>query len=192
MQNERGRDKFNRYKKLIYMLCRFYGFFPKLILNKMLINCRSKVGYWGLAKRYCLLKNLADYIGDNVSIQPDVYIFNAQNLSIGDNVSIHPMTYIDAYGGIEIGNDVSIAHHVTLMSANHCFSDIETVIKDQPLEVRPIKIEDNCWLGANVTVLGNTVIGSGSVIGAGSVVTKNVERNTVVAGVPAKKIKNRY
>ncbi len=191
MHNERGRDKFNRYRKFICMLCRFYAFFPKSVLNKMFINCREKTGYWGLVKRYCLLKNLARFIGDNVSVHPNIYMFNVQNLSIGDNVSIHPLSYIDAYGGIEIGNDVSIAHNVTIMSANHCFSGNETVIKDQPVEACPIKIEDNCWLGAKVIVLGNTTIGSGCVIGAGAVVTKDIESNSVAVGVPAKKIKSR-
>lgn len=191
MNIERGRDKFKKYKKLIYLLCKFFSIFSKPVLNKMFINCRRKTGYWGLAKRYCILKNLAKSVGDNVAIYPDVYIFNLHNLSIGDNVSIHPFSYIDAYGGIEIGDDVSIAHNVTLMSANHTFSDKEIVIKDQPLEARPIKIENNCWLGAKVTVLGNTTISTGSVIGAGAVVTKNVESYSVVAGVPARKIKSR-
>lgn len=191
MNYQRGREKFFKFKKYINLLCKFYSLFPKSVQNQMLIRNRKKTGYLGLVKRYCLLKNLAKSVGDNVSIYPDVYLFNIQNLSIGNNVSVHPLTYIEAYGGIEIGNDVSIAHNVTLMSVNHGYSDKEMPIKDQQVEIRPIKIKDNCWLGAKVTVLGNTVIESGSIIGAGAVLTKNVEKNSIMVGVPAKAIKQR-
>ena len=188
---QRGREKFKKYKKIIKIICVFYSIFPKKIQNKMLISNRKKTGYIGLIKRYCLLKNLAKKIGDNVSIHPDVYLFNIQNLVIGDNVSIHPMTYIEGYGGIEIGNDVSIAHGVTIMSVNHGFNNKVIPIKDQAIEKRPIVIKDNVWIGAKATILGNNVISTGSIIGAGAVVTNNVEKNSIVAGVPAKEIKKR-
>ena len=188
---QRGRDKFKKYKGIINIICAFYSIFPKKIQNKLLILNRRKTGYFGLIKRYCLLKKLAKKIGDNVSIHPDVYLFNVQNLIIGDNVSIHPMSYIEAYGGVEIGNDVSIAHGVTIMSVNHGYSDINVPIKEQQVEARPIVIKDNVWIGAKATILGNTVISNGTIVGAGAVVTKNVEKNKIVAGVPAKAIKSR-
>jgi len=51
-------------------------------------------------------------------------------------------------------------------------------------------IEDNVWIGANVTILPNAnKIGNNSVIGSGSIITKDVEKNTVVAGNPGKKLK---
>ena len=55
---------------------------------------------------------------------------------------------------------------------------------------QPIHIGKNVWLGANVTVLPGVTIGDGAVIAAGAVVTKNVQENTIVAGVPAKFIRN--
>lgn len=54
---------------------------------------------------------------------------------------------------------------------------------------KPIKIGKNVWIGANVTVCQGVEIGDGAVIAAGAVVNKNVEKNTVVGGVPAKFIK---
>ena len=188
---KRGRDKFKKYKFVINFISFLYSIFPKKIQYRFLVLARKKTGYLGLIKRYCLVKNLAKSVGDNVSIFPDVYLFNIENLSIGDNVSIHPMTYIEAYGGIDIGSDVSIAHGVTLMSVNHGYNEINQSIKDQKVEARPIAIADNVWLGAKSTILGNTVISSGSIVGAGAVVTKSVEKNNVVAGVPAKVIKSR-
>ena len=53
-----------------------------------------------------------------------------------------------------------------------------------------MKIKDDVWIGAGVIILSGVTVGECSVIGAGAVVTKDVEPYTVVAGVPAKKIRN--
>lgn len=187
----RGRDKFKKFKPVINFISKAYSLLPLNMQKKALVRHRKQTGNIGLVIRYALLKNLALHVGDNVSIQPDVYLFNVQELSIGDNVSIHPMTYIEAYGGVTIGNDVSIAHGTTIMAVTHDFEDKSIPIKDQGITGLPIIIEDNVWIGAKATILGGNSLGTGSIIGAGSVVTKNVEPNAVVAGVPAKKIKER-
>ena len=137
-----------------------------------------------------MLKTLAD-IGDNVSINPNIYIFNPENLSIGNNVSIHPMCYIQASGGIKIGNDVSIAHGVTLLSESHRFSNLNIPIKDQGLDYKETIIQSNVWIGAKASILAGVTVKSGSIIGAGAVVTKEVEEYSIVGGVPAKVIKSR-
>ena len=62
--------------------------------------------------------------------------------------------------------------------------------RNQGLErALPITIGDNCWFGANVTVMPGVKIGSGCVIGAGSVVTKDIPDNSLAIGVPARVIK---
>lgn len=187
----RGRDKFKKYRKAINLLCKYYSIYPKIILRRKLIKARKSTGVSGIIKRYCILKCIAKNIGDNVSIQPDVYIFNPENLSIGNNVSIHPMTYIEAYGGITIGNDVSIAHGVTLLSASHKYDNKNIPIKDQGISSEPLIIGDNVWIGAKATILCGKNIGNGSIIGANCVVTKNVNNDEIVGGVPNKVLKNR-
>lgn len=110
-------------------------------------------------------------------------------MKFGNNVSVHPMCYFQASGGIEIGSDVSIAHGVTLMTQNHSFDDRNIAIKDQPVISKPIIIEDNVCIAAKATVLYGRRIGKNSVVASGAVVTKDVPPNTVVAGVPARVIK---
>jgi acetyltransferase-like isoleucine patch superfamily enzyme len=188
---ERGRDKFNRFKFILNILIFISSIFPVRIRNKLFVGFRMTKGNKGLAIRYVLLKTLARYCGDNISIHPNVYLFKPQNLSIGNNISIHPMCYIEASGGIDIGNDVSIAHGATIMSTTHRYDDLGIPIKDQPIDLIPTKISDDVWIGAKATVLAGTKISKGSIIAAGAVVTKNVPEKAIVAGVPAKIVKER-
>lgn len=187
----RGRDKFNKYSRLIGILSTLFGLFPRKVRENLFVHYRPRKGVTGMAIRYALLKTLAKEVGDNVSVHPDVYLFKLHNLSIGNNVSIHPLCYIDAAGGIEIGNDVSIAHNSSIISFNHQYDDLSIPIKDQELEKKPIIIGNDVWIGAKATILAGVTIENGSVIGAGAVVTHNVPKRSIVAGVPARVINSR-
>lgn len=187
----RGRDKFQKFKPLILGAATALKILPKSVRVKMLVCFRRTKGYKGLVVRYALLKNLAKSCGDNVSVHPDVYLFSVSDLVLGDNVSIHPMSYIDAYGGIDIGSDVSIAHAVTILSTSHTFADRDVPIKDQAVEKKKTVIESNVWIGTKATVLCGITVHSGSVVAAGAVVTHDVPANAVVAGVPARVVKER-
>ncbi len=187
----RGREKFNKYQGILKILTSFYSIFPRRIREKLFEHYRETKGIKGMAIRYALLQTLAQHVGQNVSIHPNVYLFKIHNLSLGDNVSIHPLCYIDAAGCIDIGNDVSIAHDVSIISFNHGFDDLSVPIKDQELIKKKILIKDNVWIGAKSTILAGVTVYTGSVIGASSVVTHDVEENSVVVGSPARVIQNR-
>lgn len=187
----RGREKFKRVKPFIIFMTRVCGIVPINIRIKLFEYFRFTKGSKGLVIRYVLLKALSKSCGDNVSIHPGVYLLNPQNVYIGDNVSIHPMCYLDATGGINIGNNVSIAHGVTVMSTTHTYDDLEIPIKDQPFKVLLTTIDENVWIGAKSTILAGIKIGTGSIVGANCVVTKMVPPNVIVAGVPAKIIRER-
>ena len=89
------------------------------------------------------------------------------------------------------GVNCLIGPGVMMRTANHAFSDINCLIRNQGHDPKDIIIGNNCWLGANVIVLGGVRIGEGSVIGAGSIVTKNIAPMSVAVGIPAKSIKSR-
>lgn len=191
----RGRDKFNKYKKLI----EFITFIVKLLPRKSRVflfeSSRNFKGVVGMGIRYILIKSIAKKCGDNVSIHPGVYIFNTENLEIGSHVSIHPMSYIepgsDTKEGIVIGKNVSIAHSVTIMATNHNYESIDVPIKDQGVTTKKVIIEENVWIGAKVTILSGRNIGCGSIIASNSVVTKDILQYTIVGGIPSKLIKSR-
>ena len=90
------------------------------------------------------------------------------------------------YNDFYIGNNVLFGHGVTLATLNHMQSP-----KDRGSMIpKAIHIGDDVWIGSNSTILQGVTIGNGAIVGAGSVVTKDVAPYTVVAGVPAKFIKN--
>lgn len=89
---------------------------------------------------------------------------------------------------LTIGNRVAIGPRVTLvLSSDANWSKLVDII--EPIK-SSITLDDDCWLGAGVIVLPGITIGKCAIIGSGAVVTKDVAPYTVVAGVPAKIIKN--
>jgi acetyltransferase-like isoleucine patch superfamily enzyme len=95
------------------------------------------------------------------------------------------------HGGLEVGNFVRIAPHCVIAAMNHVFSDPERLIIEQGLRYEGIRIEDDVWLGAHVTVLDGCTVGRGSVVAAGAVVTESIPPLSVAAGCPARVIKRR-
>lgn len=108
-----------------------------------------------------------------------------RHIQIGKNVFInHGCTFLDL-GGIIIEDDVLIGPKVSIITENHPVSPGERKM----LDLKPVLIKRNSWIGANATILPGVTIGENSVVAAGAVVTRDVPANTVVAGVPAKVVK---
>ena len=116
---------------------------------------------------------------------PPFYADFGRNITFGKNVFLNSGCKFQDQGGITIGDNCLIGHNAVLATANHSLNPAE----NRKLNYAPIKICDNVWLGANVTVLQGVTIGEWAVVAAGAVVTKDVEPYTIVGGVPAKFIK---
>ena len=91
---------------------------------------------------------------------------------------------------VHIGNHVSIAANVTFVpmaSANNG-QEINTYpyVRDHLTKAADIVVEDEVWIGADVTILPGVTVGDGAVVAAGAVVTKDVPAYTVAGGVPAR------
>ncbi|BAO75972.1 galactoside O-acetyltransferase [Winogradskyella sp. PG-2] len=118
--------------------------------------------------------------------------FSAVNNGVGD-VIIGNRTRIGLsntiIGPVNIGNDVRLAQNVVLSGLNHNYAEIDSPIHEQGVSTKPIIIEDESWIGANVVILPGVTIGKHSIVAAASVVTKDIPKYTLAAGNPAKVLK---
>ena len=137
-------------------------------------------------------------IGDNVSIGSNSTVLCTGVIShvgvgikIGSGTGINSNAFLAGQGGIVIGENVIIGPGVKIFSENHNFSEIEILIKDQGVSRKGVTIKNNCWIGANVTIIDGVVIEEGCVIAAGSVVTKSFTKMSIIGGIPAKIIRSR-
>lgn len=166
------------------MLGVIYSLGYNMVRNVRFGSIGSKLRLFFLVRLGCRLSKTC-YIGPNVTI---VYPIN---LIVGQNVSIHEGCYIDASGVIDIGDDVSIAHGCSLISFNHTYYDKRVPIKSQPLSMKKITIDKNCWIGCKAIILAGAHIGQGSVVAAGSVANNKYPEFCILGGVPARVLKYR-
>ncbi len=114
-------------------------------------------------------------------------------LQIGANTYISQGVKINTRSGLTIGNDVLIGHDTLIMDYDGHPIFYENEIDDEKFNIggnsKPIVIEDNVWIGHRATILKGVTIGKGSVVGARSCVTSDVLPNTIVAGNPARVVK---
>lgn len=111
-------------------------------------------------------------------------------LSIGDGTYIGRFVHINAWREVIIEKDVLIADRVFISDADHKFEDLEIPISRQGDEYKgSVIIKSGSWLGIGAVILPGVTIGLNSVVGANSVVTKDVPDYTIVAGIPARIIK---
>lgn len=128
------------------------------------------------------------YLGDYSVVESFACINNAVgDVIIGDHTRIGLHNTI--IGPVTIGSHVNLAQGITITALNHNFSDAEKRIDEQGVNTTPVVIEDDIWIGANAVILPGVTIGQHSVVAAGAIVTKDVPPHSLVAGVPAKVIK---
>lgn len=158
----------------------------------------NSLPYADRSKRYDMIRELFGSVGTNVSVGDGTIIGFGDNIHVGNNVSINYRCILNDCNSIVIGNDVLIAPGVQINTASHPTGLSDRLTPEWNSAsgeyrwrtfAKPVVIGDGCWIGANATIIGGVTIGDGAVIAAGAVVTKNVEPNTMVGGVPAKIIK---
>ena len=124
-------------------------------------------------------------VDDKFGLFPPFYADYGKNIILGKGVFINEGCCFQDQGGIEIGDDVLIGQQVVIATLNH---DLNPE-KRSNMMPKPVKIGNKVWIGAHATILAGVTIGDNAVVAAGAVVTKDVPANVVVAGVPAKVIK---
>ena len=134
-----------------------------------------------------ILTELLGRKGTNCCIRSPFFCDYGYNIEVGDNFFANYNFVVLDGAKVSIGNNVFIAPNVGLHTAGH---PLDSRRRNEGIEyAAPIIIGDDVWIGAGVQVCPGVTIGRGALIAAGAVVTKNVEDNTVVGGIPAKFIK---
>ncbi len=147
------------------------------------ITCELNYKYHDLDEiRDLFSKLIGKEVSDDFRVFPPFTTDFGKNIHLGKNVFINSGCRFQDQGGIYIGDNVLIGHNVVLATLNH----EENPVRRGNLIPSPIKIGNDVWIGSNVTVIAGISIGDGAIIAAGAVVTKDVAENTVVAGVPAR------
>ncbi|WP_143143598.1 DapH/DapD/GlmU-related protein [Agrococcus sp. Marseille-P2731] len=121
----------------------------------------------------------------SVTVFPPFYSEFGKNLHLGVDVFINMGCRFQDTGGITIGDGSLIGHGSTLATLDH---GVDPAHRGD-MQPAPIVIGRKVWLGASVTVVPGVTIGDGAIVGAGAVVTKDVPADTIVAGVPARVIR---
>ncbi len=164
------------------------------IINKIKRN-RFIRGFWRLWTCYFSAKTTKfGYISPSVIITPP-YTIHKKNTFLYENVSIGPNSFISTPNAkVIIKSNTTIAEGLTIHTGNHArvvgrfVSDITDKDKPEGFDSDVI-IENDVWIGSNVTLLAGISVGRGATIAAGAVVNKDVPPYCIVGGVPAKVLK---
>lgn len=131
-----------------------------------------------------LLHQILGKIKGDVVITAPFYCDYGFNISVGENFYTNHNCVILDGAKVEFGDNVFIAPNCVFSTAGHA---IDSEQRSQGLEIaRPIKIGNNVWIGANVSVLPGVTIGNNTIIGAGSVVNKDIPSDVIAVGNPCR------
>ena len=164
---------------------------PKLIK----INQLCRIGAFSVVRSYTkdgivLGKNFS--LGAYSSLSNGFNIFSSPGrLTIGDDVGIGEYAYICAVAPVIIGNDTIVGQYLSIHPQNHHFDKKSILIRQQGTSELGVNIGANCWIGSKVTFLDGSSVGDGCVVAAGAVVTKDFPGNVIIAGNPARVLRER-
>lgn len=138
---------------------------------------------------FFLGKGAEVHIGNNVKLEKKVRFSLADNarVYIGDNSYLGDYTLVLANDEISIGKDCAISWHVLFMDTSS--HPLGFAGEEPKTKIAPIRVEDHVWIGCRAVILKGVTVGEGSIIANNAVVTKDVPLRTMVAGNPARVIK---
>jgi len=133
------------------------------------------------------------FLGDRVYVghQTMLKAYYQNELRIGAGTWIGQQCFFHAAGGILIGENVGIGPGVKILTSVHAEAGRTLPILHAPLAFAPVHIEDDADLGVGAIVLPGVRVGRGAQVGAGAVVTRDVPPYAVVAGNPARVLRER-
>lgn len=165
----------------------------RLIYYHFAIHLPSTSRFGGsisLKIRRCLCKRIFEFCGDNVNIEKGARFGAGDKIRIGHNSGLGINCNIP--NGSVIGCDVMMGPNCFVFSRNHSYARTDIPMRLQGYTTdKPVRIEDDVWIGQDVTILVGRTLKKGSIVAARSVVTKDFPEYSIIGGNPAKLIKNR-
>ncbi|WP_394751111.1 sugar O-acetyltransferase [Spongiimicrobium salis] len=152
-----------------------------------LVQKFNAIDYENRSLKTKVLTELLGTVGQGVQIEQNFHCDLGYNIHLGENFYAGNNCTILDIAEVRIGDNCLIAPNVGLYTAGHYINPVD---RNKTGIGKPITIGNNVWIGGHSAILGGVAIGDNSIIAAGSVVIKDVPKNTVYAGNPAKKIKD--
>ena len=172
--------------------CFEYSFMDEEVVAKKFNAVRlaeeyNSLGIDDIDKAHRLLEEILGSVGEEVYINKPFNFDIGKNIHIGSHfLSNYNLTILDA-AQVIIGDYVMIGPNVLISTAGHPLSPKRR--RECIAYAKPISIGDDVWIGGNVSIMAGVEIGSNVVLAAGAVVTKDIADNSLVAGVPARVIR---
>lgn len=132
-------------------------------------------------------------LGKNIKLSRGGTFMHSEEITMGNNIFISENFHISAYQ-LKLHNNIIIGPNLVIECSNHKYD----VVGKNMFEIandkiyKGVEIEDDVWIGANVTILPGVIISEGCIVGAGSVVTKSLPPYSISVGIPCKPIKSRF
>lgn len=158
----------------------------KTIHANKLVRELNNVDVESFERKNEIIKQLFGSTGPNSSIEDNFHCDLGYNIHVGDEFYAGYNCVILDMGEVRIGDNCMLGPNVGIYTAGH---SIEPLGRNKSGYTIPINIGNDVWVGGNCVILAGVTIGDNSVVAAGSIVTKDVPKNTVVAGNPARVIK---
>ncbi|GAB76702.1 maltose O-acetyltransferase [Austwickia chelonae] len=170
---------------------RGFAYLAYYAIGSHLPRSYAPLGRLGAVLRTATARQLFDRTGHSVNVEHGAHFGSGRGIRIGHRSGIG----IDAeiLGPVTIGDDVMMGPRCVIISTDHRFDDVAVPMNRQGWTPSsgPVVIEDDVWIGANVTITAGVTVGRGSVLAAGAVVTKDVPPFSIMGGVPARRLKSR-
>jgi len=144
--------------------------------------------------RWFIIKKSLGIVGKNFKFGYNSEFYDPKLIEVGNNVFMGLNTVINTQVPVKIGNNVMFGRSVMIMGGDHNMSEVGIqmrFVKSGGKNI-PIVIENDVWIGSNVTILKGVKLSEGCVVGAGSIVTKSLPPYSICVGNPCKPIKLRF
>lgn len=140
--------------------------------------------------RLFLCRRIFEHCGKNVNIEKDASFGLGFHIRIGDNSGLGVNCFVP--DGSIIGDNVMMGPNCYIHQRNHAFERTDIpMIQQGYKDKKPVVIEDDVWIGRDVTIMVGRHIAQGTIVAANSVVTKDFPPYSIIGGNPAKLIKSR-